>query len=154
MRAVGSTAFFGAVSGFLCVAVGAFWEPLIQDQAVRNLVDTAARYHIMHTMAAFASVSFRNWGSERARLAPAFFFAGILVYCGSTYLKALGAPIPIMGFAPLGGFLFLTGWGLMAWAGLELFSQSLRGARSDGEPVLASSANRPLETAADRSRPG
>lgn len=127
MRVTGPTAFLGAVSGFACVAIGAFGAHALHDEAANALIDTGTRYHILHTMAAFASLSFRNWGADNARRAPLFFFIGIVLFSGSLYALALGAPRWVAYLTPLGGVSFLIGWGILAWAGLYLFRH-----RNDG----------------------
>ena len=126
MKVTGPTAFLGAVSGFFCVGLGAFGAHMLSDPQARDWVDTAVQYQILHTMAAFASLSFRNWGARRARFAPVFFFFGILVFCGSLYAMALGAPRWLGMITPIGGVSFLIGWAVMAWAGWPIFLAARR----------------------------
>lgn len=130
MRVIGPTAFFGAVSGFAAVAIGAFGAHAISDPGAKELIETGFRYHALHTMAAFASLSFRNWGAARARFAPPFFFAGIVLFAGSLYALALGAPRFVGMITPIGGLAFLAGWAVLAASGLHLARASWR---KDGE---------------------
>ncbi|MBI1250449.1 MAG: DUF423 domain-containing protein [Alphaproteobacteria bacterium] len=124
MRVTGPVAFLGALSGFACVAIGAFGEHALSDPHAKDLVETGVRYHILHTMAAFASLSFRNWGAPLARHAPPYFFAGIILFSGSLYAMAVGAPRWFGMITPLGGVSLLLGWAIMARAGYQLFQQS------------------------------
>lgn len=130
MRVIGPTAFLGAVSGFCAVAIGAFGAHAIQDPHAKDLIETGFRYHALHTMAAFASLSFRNWGAPIARFAPPFFLSGVVLFAGSLYAMALGAPSWFGMITPLGGVSFLIGWGVLAVGGLGLARKSWR---HDGE---------------------
>lgn len=113
----------GALSGFACVAIGAFGAHALHDAHARELVETGVRYHILHTMACFAAISFCNWGAIGARRAPPFFLAGIGLFSGSLYALALGAPKWVAAATPLGGVCFLVGWIVMAAAGFSLYQK-------------------------------
>ena len=85
-----------------------------------------AQYHIVHTMAAIATISFCNWGADRARLASPFFLVGVLLFSGSLYAMALGAPRWLGAITPIGGVSFLIGWSIMAYSGFTLYAETLR----------------------------
>jgi uncharacterized membrane protein YgdD (TMEM256/DUF423 family) len=106
----------GAVSGFLAVAVGAFAAHGVTDPAAKDWLKTGASYQFMHAMATFACATFMNTGARRARLAPAFFLGGTVLFSGSLYAMAFGAPRWLGMVTPLGGLAFLTGWAILAWA--------------------------------------
>jgi uncharacterized membrane protein YgdD (TMEM256/DUF423 family) len=106
----------GAILGFLSVAAGAFAVHGITDPRAAELTRTAATYQFMHVMASFACATFMNIGARRARFAPAFFQAGILIFCGSLYAMAAGAPSWLGAITPIGGVSFLIGWAVLAWA--------------------------------------
>ena len=106
-----------ALSGFACVAIGAFGAHALHDARAKALIETGVRYHMLHTMAVFAAISIVNWGGPRARFAPPFFLAGIMLFCGSLYALALGAPRWAGAITPIGGVSFLIGWLILAWAG-------------------------------------
>jgi uncharacterized membrane protein YgdD (TMEM256/DUF423 family) len=75
----------------------------------------------MHTIAVLAALTvWRCWASPRARLAPPFFFGGMLLFSGSLYALALGAPRWAGAVTPIGGLLFLAGWAALFWATLTL----------------------------------
>jgi len=105
-----------AISGFLAVAIGAFAAHGVADPKAQEWLRTGATYGFMHTMATFACATFMNIGGRRARYAPAFFLAGVLLFSGSLYAMALGAPRWLGMITPIGGLMFLTGWAILAWA--------------------------------------
>ncbi|MDP1738562.1 MAG: DUF423 domain-containing protein [Caulobacter sp.] len=109
-----------AVSGFVAVAVGAFAAHGVSDPRAADWLRTGATYQFMHTMATFACATFMNIGARRARLAPAFFLGGTVLFSGSLYAMALGAPRWLGAVTPLGGLAFLTGWAILAWAARDV----------------------------------
>ena len=122
MHQVGLTPLLAALSGFLCVAVGAFGAHLVTDPHGRELIEIGVRYNILHTMAALASVSFRNWGAAVARFAAPLFFIGIVLFSGSLYVRGAGMAMAGMTAMapPVGGLFFLAGWCVLIWAGVTL----------------------------------
>ncbi|MFZ5720216.1 MAG: DUF423 domain-containing protein [Pseudomonadota bacterium] len=115
-----------AVGGFVAVAIGAFAAHGVHDLRAREWLRTGATYGFMHTMATFACATFINIGAHRARHAPAFFLSGVVVFTGSLYAMALGAPRWLGAITPIGGILFLIGWAVLAWAarGVDPTAQS------------------------------
>lgn len=105
-----------AASGFMAVAMGAFAAHGIADPQAREWMKTGASYQFMHTMATFASATFMNIGGRRARYCPAFFLSGAVLFSGSLYAMALGAPRWLGMITPIGGLSFLAGWALLVWA--------------------------------------
>ena len=105
-----------ATSGFIAVAVGAFAAHGVSDPIARDWLKTGASYQFMHAMTTFACATFMNIGAKRARFAPAFFLGGTMLFSGSLYAMALGAPHWLGMATPLGGLCFLTGWAILAWA--------------------------------------
>lgn len=105
-----------AVSGLLAVAVGAFAAHGVSDPAAKDWLKTGASYEFMHTMATFACATFMNIGAKRARFAPGFFLGGTVLFSGSLYAGALGAPHWVFMVTPVGGVSFLIGWAILAWA--------------------------------------
>jgi uncharacterized membrane protein YgdD (TMEM256/DUF423 family) len=105
-----------ALGGLAAVAVGAFAAHGVSDPAAKELLKTGAQYGFMHTMATFACATFMQIGARRARFAPAFFLPGVVLFSGSLYALAAGAPRWVGAITPLGGLLFLGGWLTLAWA--------------------------------------
>lgn len=105
-----------ALGGFVSVAVGAFAAHGVTDPRTQDLLRTGSTYGFMHTMATLACATFMQVGARRARFAPGFFLSGVVLFSGSLYALALGAPRIVGAITPFGGLLFLTGWGVLAWA--------------------------------------
>jgi len=109
-----------AIGGFVAVAVGAFAAHGVKDIRAAELLRMGAGYGFMHTMATFACATIMNIGGHRARHAPAFFLSGVVLFSGSLYALALGAPSMVGMITPLGGLSFLIGWAILAWACLTV----------------------------------
>jgi uncharacterized membrane protein YgdD (TMEM256/DUF423 family) len=109
-----------ALAGFVSVAVGAFAAHGVGDPAAKELLKTGSTYAFMHAMATFACAIFLQLGARRARFAPALFLPGVVLFSGSLYALAAGAPRWVGAFTPFGGLMFLAGWATLAWAALEI----------------------------------
>jgi uncharacterized membrane protein YgdD (TMEM256/DUF423 family) len=106
----------GALSGLVSIAVGAFAAHGVRDLRAAELLRTGASYQFMHSMATFACATFMQIGARRARFAPAFFLPGVVLFSGSLYALAMGAPRIVGVITPIGGVLFLCGWATLIWA--------------------------------------
>lgn len=109
-----------AAGGFLSVAFGAFAAHGVSDPRAQELLRTGSLYGFIHCLATFASAGVQQIGGRRARLAPGFFLAGVLLFSGSLYGLALGAPRWLGAVTPIGGLCFLAGWAVLAWAVREV----------------------------------
>ncbi len=103
-----------AVSGFLCVALGALGAHTLKnilDEYGRSIYEKAVLYQMFHTIALFvvgilqyvgkdASFSTAGWG----------FLIGILLFSGSLYLLATTGAKWLGAITPFGGVAFLFGW--------------------------------------------
>ncbi len=58
-------------------------------------------------------------GGGAAHAAGWAFVAGILVFSGTVYALAFGAPRWLGAITPIGGLCFLAGWVLLAWSALR-----------------------------------
>lgn len=108
----------GAVCGFLGVALGAFGAHGLKARASAEALawwQTAAQYHLVHAVALVA-VGLLRAQSGRGDAAGWAFLAGILVFSGTLYAMALGAPRVLGAVTPLGGLALLAGWALLALA--------------------------------------
>ena len=105
-----------AASGFISVAAGAFSAHAMTDPAARELMKTGATYEFMHALATLACASLMQVGAARARVAPALFLSGSVLFSGSLYALALGAPRWTGAITPIGGLLFLAGWAVLVWS--------------------------------------
>ena len=120
-----SKTFFGlgAVFAFLAVAAGAFGAHALRARLAPDRLDLfelAARYQMYHALALIAAA----WAADRFQNGAAnssgwFFLIGILIFCGSIYGLAFGAPRWFGAITPFGGVCFLIGWLLLAIAALR-----------------------------------
>jgi uncharacterized membrane protein YgdD (TMEM256/DUF423 family) len=99
------------VAGASAVILGAFGAHALRDvldARGAELWHTAVGYHFWHALA-LALAAFAAAGRAR-RVAMLAFVLGILVFCGSLYALALGAPRWFGAVTPLGGVAFIVGW--------------------------------------------
>lgn len=112
-----------ALSGFFAVALGAFAAHALKarlDPGSLGIFQTGVTYQMYHALALFGVALF--WSLYPARLlkwAGYCFIAGILLFCGSLYGLAFGAPRWLGPVTPLGGTAFLLGWLFLALAALQ-----------------------------------
>ena len=104
------------VGGFLAVAGGAFGAHGLADPQAKGWMQTGAQYALVHVLATLACGLLARADAPRARLAPAFFLAGMAIFSGSLFAMALGGPRWLGAVTPIGGLLFLAGWAALAWA--------------------------------------
>jgi uncharacterized membrane protein YgdD (TMEM256/DUF423 family) len=100
----------GAVLGLLGVAFGAFGAHGVADPAAKAWMQTGASYQLAHVLAALAAVGL----PRPATGAAAAFLLGTVLFSGSLYAMALGAPRWMGAITPLGGLAFLAGWAMLA----------------------------------------
>lgn len=105
-----------ALNGFLAVAFGAFAAHGMDDARGQELLRTGSLYAFVHTLATFACLVVMQAGGRVARFAPAFFLGGALLFSGSLYALAFGAPRMLGMVTPIGGTLFMIGWGVLVCA--------------------------------------
>ena len=105
-----------AISGFISVAVGAFAAHGVSDSAAKELLRTGSTYEAIHALATLACAVFVGRGGRQAGFAAALFLAGSVLFSGSLYALAAGAPHLVGAVTPLGGLAFLGGWAVLAWA--------------------------------------
>jgi uncharacterized membrane protein YgdD (TMEM256/DUF423 family) len=78
---------------------------------------SADRYQFFHSLGLLGvGLSARSMDGALLRGAAALLFAGIVLFCGSLYFLAFGAPYAIGIVTPIGGLLLVAGWLLYAWA--------------------------------------
>src|SRR5690348_15881332 len=112
-----------AISGLVSVAAGAFGAHGLADPEAKELMRTGSTYEFMHALACFAAAGVMQLGGLRARFAPALFLSGALLFSGSLYALALGAPRAAGAVTPIGGLLLLADWSVLAWAALGVDPQ-------------------------------
>jgi len=111
-------AIIAALLGALAVAAGAFGAHALRDRmepASLNTFETAVRYQLVHTIALIvAAQRGAQHPSRAASLAGGLFLAGILLFSGSLYALAFGAPHATGVITPVGGLAFIAGWVALA----------------------------------------
>ena len=111
--------FFGAVSGFVAVAFGAFGAHALRSKLSPEMLqvfETGVRYQMFHALAllitAIAVARFDGWV---ARAAGWCFLAGIVLFSGSLYALALTGAGMFGAITPIGGVGLLIGWACLAF---------------------------------------
>ena len=112
--------FVASLVAGTAVAAGAFGAHALKgrlDPAALALLETAARYHLIHGLAAtFAADRAGREGGRCASRAALAFLVGVFVFSGSLYAMALGGPRLLGAITPIGGVAFMVGWGMLAWS--------------------------------------
>jgi uncharacterized membrane protein YgdD (TMEM256/DUF423 family) len=111
--------FLAAVSGFLAVAFGAFAAHGLADPKAAEVMRTGSTYEMVHALAILACSALTSLPRVPRAVAQATFVGGSLLFSGSLYALALGAPHWIGIVTPFGGMLFLTGWLVLAFSALR-----------------------------------
>ena len=114
--------FIAALSGFFCVALGAFAAhglSHILDEKALAWIDTGLKYQIFHTLAVLM-IALSLWHEAKfAQLAMLAWSLGILLFSGSLYALAFGAGKFLVWITPVGGTLFLIGWLCLAYGSFK-----------------------------------
>jgi uncharacterized membrane protein YgdD (TMEM256/DUF423 family) len=109
------------LAGASAVVLGAFGAHALRDvlrASQHELWHTAVEYHFWHALALAVAVWCRP--GRASRLAITLFALGIVLFSGSLYALALGAPRWVGIVTPFGGVAFIVGWIAL---GLALSSQ-------------------------------
>ncbi|MBS0295785.1 MAG: DUF423 domain-containing protein [Proteobacteria bacterium] len=108
-----------AVNGLLAVGFGAFAAHGLNDPAAKELIRTGAFYQLTHAAAGAAAVNRSRWSTLAMQL-------GGLIFAGSLYALAFGAP-RVLGLAtPVGGILMIAGWAVLLATALHSPESSVR----------------------------
>jgi uncharacterized membrane protein YgdD (TMEM256/DUF423 family) len=105
------TGLLVGLAGASAVLLGAFGAHALRgvlDVQGRELWQTAVNYHVWHALALALAVGLGRGRS--GRFAIAAFAIGIVLFSGSLYALALGAPRWTGIITPFGGLAFITGW--------------------------------------------
>lgn len=95
-------------SAVLLGAFGAHALRTVLDARSTELWHTAVDYHVWHALALVLAVGLGRGRS--GRLAVRAFAIGIVLFSGSLYALALGAPRWVGIITPFGGLAFVCGW--------------------------------------------
>lgn len=121
-RIEGGAIVVAAIAGASAVALGAFGAHALRDaldeRALANW-RTAVDYQSWHALALLAcALLARERSPSMLRVAAIAFALGIVLFSGSLYALALGAPRALGAVTPFGGVAFITGWlalGMHGW---------------------------------------
>jgi uncharacterized membrane protein YgdD (TMEM256/DUF423 family) len=109
------------VTGVILGALGAHaLNPWLQQRQAVGLWQTAVLYHLIHTVALLALTGWRNSAGRLPPLLAAAAFCwigGVILFSGSLYGLALGAPRALGPITPAGGLALLAGWVLVMLSG-------------------------------------
>jgi len=105
------------IAGASAVLLGAFGAHALRgvlDARGAELWHTGVNYQAWHALA-LAVATGLGCGRSR-RVAMAAFAVGIVLFSGSLYALALGAPRWVGVITPFGGLAFVAGWLALGWA--------------------------------------
>ena len=109
---------WGSLLGCLGVAAGAFGAHALEARLAPDrleLFELAARYQMIHALALIAAAwAVQRWPSGTATAAGWLLVIGVLIFCGTIYALAFGAPRILGAVTPIGGLSLILGWLLMA----------------------------------------
>lgn len=107
LSAAGASLLAATVAG----AVGSHALTFADAQALRSF-ETAVQFQFFHGLGVIAIVlvGVAGRGGFVRAAAAWLMLAGTVLFCGSIYARALGAPAGIVGAAPYGGVAFMLGW--------------------------------------------
>jgi uncharacterized membrane protein YgdD (TMEM256/DUF423 family) len=111
----------GSLLAFLGVALGAFGAHALRERvspAMLAVWNTAVLYHLLHAAALFALGLYAKTSGADVRTGGWLLVAGVLLFSGSLYALALTGIKPLGAITPIGGLLFLAGWGWIAIKGV------------------------------------
>jgi uncharacterized membrane protein YgdD (TMEM256/DUF423 family) len=113
------TLIAGALLALLSVAFGAFGahalKPLLTSAQQGDNFELAVRYQFFHALALLFVGLWMRVPAASGSFIPVTFLAGIALFCGGLYAVSLGGPAmkPVAAVIPVGGVLFLIGWGIL-----------------------------------------
>ena len=119
--------FIAALSGFLCVMIGAFAAhglSKVLEPKELAWIETGVKYQMFHTLVilgiGIAQLCRESLvASKMANVAAGSWALGVLLFSGSLYALALGAGKFLVWVTPVGGTLFLIGWFCLAYGSLK-----------------------------------
>jgi uncharacterized membrane protein YgdD (TMEM256/DUF423 family) len=104
----------------LATACGAFGAHSLRAHLAPERLqvwDTAVRYHFFQSLGLLGvGLALRNREGAALRTAALLLAAGVVLFCGSLYALALGAPRALGVLTPLGGLAWIAAWLFFAWS--------------------------------------
>jgi uncharacterized membrane protein YgdD (TMEM256/DUF423 family) len=112
-----------AILGGTSVIFGAFAAHALEARADPKALEwmrTGAHYQMVH---ALALLGWAIWRTQRGGSTPTFagwgFVVGTLIFSGTLYAMALGAPRWLGAITPIGGSLLIAAWFAFAYQALR-----------------------------------
>ncbi len=107
-----------ALLGITAIVLGAFATHSLKESLTSdamNSIETAIRYQMYHVIVLLFVNTYKEFSEAFKNRVSMLFFIGILFFSGSIYtIYLLGVPAKSIWFVtPLGGLLFILGWGLL-----------------------------------------
>ncbi len=103
-----------AINLALAVCLGAFGAHGLKNRANPDQLvwwHTATEYFFYHALGLLAiGILMKVLPSLSLRLPASLLQLGIIIFCGSLYLMAMGAPRWFGAITPLGGLAMIAGW--------------------------------------------
>ena len=108
----------GSVNAGLAVILGAFGAhglKAILEPSALSVFQTGTQYHFYHSLALLlVGILVFHFPGRRLIWAGYLFALGIVLFCGSLYGLSIFKWRVLGPVTPVGGLLFILGWGLMA----------------------------------------
>lgn len=103
--------------GLISVATGAFGAHGLEGKIPPQNIEwwqTASNYLMYHSLASLFAISLYSY-LPKIRYCTGLFACGSLLFCGSLFFMALTNNKSMAILTPIGGLLYLIGWGYMIW---------------------------------------
>ena len=100
-------------NGFIAIVMGAIAAHGVSDTHAASMADKASLYQLIHSVVLLWLASQEGKCFILARL---LIVAGIILFCGSIYIKALSGWESATTVAPLGGISFMAAWLMIVFA--------------------------------------
>lgn len=115
----------GALNLMVAVILGAFGAHGLKARVTPEQLawwNTGVNYHFWHALGLFGIglLLLNQPALNAARSAGWLLQIGIVIFSGSLYAMALGAPRWFGAITPIGGVAFIAGWAVLAWATFKL----------------------------------
>jgi len=107
----------GSLHMALAVILGAFAAHALKsvlDEYSTEVYKTGNFYHLIHSLALIMAGLLQQQFEVDLTFTGYSFFVGMFIFSGSLYLLALTGIKGLGAITPIGGFLFIFGWGWMA----------------------------------------
>lgn len=112
----------GSISAFVAISIGGARAHLLEKHLPKEripMLEVGMRYQVIHSMAIlFVALSSQYLQTQLINCAGWTFLTGIVVFGVVMYGYALTGWKALLRFSPLGGVVFLMGWGLFVAAAL------------------------------------